>query len=152
MGYLSFDEAVAEACATKIEEVVPGTSCATLPADIGTFLGDMATCAGLTTPLQSEGAPCGITLGEGYEKLPDGCIGDLVCEGDGDAMPTCEQGVPTGGDCKAEGAQCGGDAECIDGVCTEQLDQGEVCATGQDCVSGNCEEGVCGAPSPLCGP
>ena len=153
MGYLSFDEAVGEACATKIEEVVPGASCATLPADLGPFLGDMAICQGLITPLQGKGEdPCGITIGEGYEQLPGGCIDDLVCVGAADVMPTCEQGVSTAGDCSAEGAQCGGDDGCVDGICTEQLDEGEVCRTGPECSSENCGEGVCGAPSPLCPP
>ena len=152
MGYLAFDEGVAEACATKLEEVLPGTSCDVLPADIGTYFADMAACAGLMTPLQGEGDPCGITLGEDYTALPDGCLDGLVCEGPGDVMPTCEQGIAPGGDCSAEGAQCGGDAECVDGVCTEQRAEGDACTAGQQCASDNCEQGACGPPSPLCPP
>ena len=151
LGYVSFDVAVAEACAVKVEEVVSGTACEVLPADMGAYLGDMAACAGLITPLQGEGDPCGLRFEGAYTTLPDGCIEGLVCEGEGDVMPTCEQGIAPGGDCSAEGAQCGG-AVCVDGVCTVQGAVDAPCTSGSECASGNCIGGACGLPDPICPP
>lgn len=67
------------------------------------------------------------------------CIGECVAcaEADGAA----QDGVCAPVD---EGDGCGkGAGICVAGECTEQLDNGEQCELGDECVSGNCVDDVC---------
>ena len=149
MGYLTFHAPVAESCATKIEETLPGTECAEVPVDMGPYLGQLASCQGLWTALQAEGEPCGITTGETFEALGEGCIEGLICEAEGDAMPTCRPGLGVGDECSAEGDECSGETHCFEGLCAAQRGLGEPCLSDAQCQSDNCEEEACGGPSTL---
>jgi hypothetical protein len=153
MGYITFDEAVAETCEATIELTLSSTECANMPQELGPFLGDLLACEGLITPLQGQGDPCGIPSEGSYVALEDGCTGNLRCLGEAQGMPTCEPGVPPGGECSEEGTKCGRESACVDGVCLKRGDLGAACSVDRACESGACDQRACRAPWPLdCGP
>ena len=125
--------------------------CAEFPNDVGLVLNGVVGCDGVLVPLKAEGEDCGLgeAGGQGFLPLDEACAEGLLCRAEGDEMPTCRPGIPTGGACNPDEGGCLGDDECVDAVCVTLVAQGEACANSGLCQSGNCVEGLCGAPEPI---
>jgi cellulase/cellobiase CelA1 len=80
--------------------------------------------------------------------LLGGCVGgrnlaidpDVVIDGSGFNLPTVPPGPPSCDDNKLNGSET--DVDCGGPFCDDCMG-GQHCASGEDCVSGNCVEGTC---------
>jgi hypothetical protein len=97
-------------------------------------------CGQIFTGTLPDDAPCAsdIQCTSGY------CEFDLET-----SSQTCTQRPGEGDDCEF---QCADGFACIDGTCSEPLDDGETCEFGPECMSGYCDDsGEC-SPAPIVPP
>jgi len=146
-GKMTFNAAKAEECANAFQGIVEAVSCETFDlTDID--LTTLTACEEAVVGNVGEGESCLLSDGSSNEGV---CQGELECIGE-----VCTTTPVLGNDCADSFDACGDELFCAeDDTCAEPLAEGATCDPinfGQDCESGECEDGTCGPVSTdICG-
>ncbi|MBI2378275.1 MAG: hypothetical protein HYV07_30015 [Deltaproteobacteria bacterium] len=135
-------------CRSLFEGLLPaGSPCRSSLECVGklTCIDASPTQAGRCLPPLPKGAECRQAIDPLASAVRDDAVSREKPECAGHCtQKRCAELVAAGGSCHSD-EQCGRDAACVDGRCgpSTRLANGESCATGAECGSGQCRDGRC---------